>query len=228
MDGRYKEQKQRLNQCGLQNKFYLVEEVGGKFVEANKYAKHITSGNPAGFRGIDRDVLEQAITNTSVRDGFIIKRTKTQGESVKFLAAFTSALIHKYTSKVTLKYSSVQDSTSGIQNVQTLTEHIPNFLDFNDFSRPDKPASVREIFCNMLMSIKGLSPGMAWAITEHYPTPLLLRNAYKDIDGENAKEKEKAVEKILAGIPYDHPVTKKIPPSMAKTVGHLFSELSLN
>ena len=228
MDGRYKEQKQRLSQCGLQNKFYLVEEVGGKFALANKYAKDTNSENPPGFRGIDRDVLEQAITNTSVRDGFFIKRTKTQGESIKFLAAFTSALIQKYTSKITLKCTSVQNSTSNIQNIQIFTEHVPNFLEFNDFSRSDKPASVREIFCNMLMSIKGLSPGMAWAITEKYPTPLLLKNAYKDVEYENTKEKEKAVEKILAGIPYDHPVPKKIPPSMAKTVGHLFSELSLN
>ena len=104
---------------------------------------------------------------------------------------------------------------------------MPNFLEFNEFSRPDKPISVRETFCNMLMSIKGLSPGMAWAITEKYPTPLMLKNAYKDIASDNLKDKEKAIEKVLAGIPYDHPVPKKIPPSMAKTVGFLFCELSL-
>ena len=225
MDGRYKEQKQRLSQCGLRNKYYLVEEVGGKFAESNKYAKGSSNGTGSFHRGIDRDVLEQAITNTSVRDGFYIKRTKTQGESVKFLAAFTSALIKKYTSTITLKCSSVQNSTSNLSN--STIELLPNFLEFNDFSRPDKPVSIRETFCNMLMSIKGLSPGMAWAITEKYPTPLMLKNAYKDIVSDNAKDKDKAIEKVLSGIPYDYPVPKKIPPSMAKTVGYLFSELSL-
>ena len=68
---------------------------------------------------------------------------------------------------------------------------------------------------------------MAWAITEKYPTPLMLKNAYKDVVSDNAKDKDKAIEKVLSGIPYDYPVPKKIPPSMAKTVGYLFSELSL-
>ena len=234
MDGRYKEQKQRLSQCGLKNKYYLVEEVGGKFADTNKYAKGNNNGTANFHRGIDRDVLEQAITNTSVRDGFFIKRTKTQGESVKFLAAFTTVLSQNYTSNVTLKSSSIATSSSDCSsstiyttNIDKTDEYVPNFLEFNDFSRPDKPISVRETFCNMLMSIKGLSPGMAWAMTEKFPTPLMLKNAYKDVASDNLKDKEKAIERVLAGIPYDHPVPKKIPPSMAKTVGFLFSELLL-
>jgi len=185
--------------------------------------------------GINRDVLEQAISNTSVRDAFFIKRTKTQGETIKYLATFTNALVQKYTaSQITLKNCSIESiacdmSHSAVNSYKTnCVEYLPNFVDFNDFSRPDKPITVREIFCNMLMSIKGLSPGMSWAITEKYPTPLLLKRAYEGTDVEDGKEREKALEKVLAGIPYDHPVPKKIPPGIAKMVGHLFSDLSLN
>ena len=76
MDGRYKEQKQRLSQCGASNVFYLVEEIGGKFGAGNKYSKNSDEVGTS-HHGIDRDVIEQAITNTSVRDAFFIKRTKT-------------------------------------------------------------------------------------------------------------------------------------------------------
>ena len=226
MDGRYKEQKQRLSQCGVLNKFYLVEEIGGRFV-VDMQGNH---------RGIDRDVIEQAISNTAVRDGFYIKRTKTQGESMKYLATFTSALVQKYTtSRITLKSCPIQniawnqsDSLANTFSVSNSVEFLPNFVEFNELSRPDKPLSVREIFCNMLVSVKGLSPGMAWAISERYPTPHLLRSAYEDIANENLKEREKEVEKVLAGIPYDYPLSKKVPPGIAKIVGHLFSDASLN
>ena len=237
MDGRYKEQKQRLSQCGVLNKFYLVEEIGGRFPDTNIYANNGKNLEGHGnHRGIDRDVLEQAISNTAVRDGFYIKRTKTQGESMKYLATFTSALVQKYrTSSITLKSCSIQNiacsqshSKANMFGTSNVVELLPNFIEFNEYSRPDKPLSVREIFCNMLVSVKGLSPGMAWAITEKYPTPLLLRRAYEGVDNEASKDKEKIAEKILAGIPYDYPVPKKIPPGIAKIIGHLFSDKLLN
>ena len=155
---------------------------------------------------------------------------------MKYLASVTSALVRKYTaSQITLRSCPIENvacTLLGLTDNNSCTsrniEYLPNFVEFNDFSRPDKPSSVREIFCNMLMSIKGLSPGMAWAITEKYSTPLLLWRAYEEIDNENGKEREKIIEKVLAGIPYDFPVPKKIPPGIAKIVGHLFSDLSLN
>ena len=105
---------------------------------------------------------------------------------------------------------------------------LPNFIEFNEYSRPDKPLSVREIFCNMLVCVKGLSPGMAWAITEKYPTPRLLSVAYQCLNCDNSSDTKKAIENFLAGIPYDQPVPKKLPPSVAKIVGHLFNDKLLN
>ena len=80
----------------------------------------------------------------------------------------------------------------------------------------------------MLLTVKGLSPGMAWAITEKYPTPYLLKKTYEDIPRDNQNEKEKALEKILVGLSYDNPCPKKLPPGISKIIGHLFTDLSLN
>lgn len=214
-----------------------MEEVGGKFLEPSHYAKHSNNSDGHSYhRGIDRDAIEQAVSNTAVRDGFYIKRTKTQGESMKYLATFTNALVQKYTKlKITLKSCPVESVAwnqinLGVDNYHMTksTEYAPNFIDFNEFSRPDKPSCVREIFCNMLITVKGLSSGMAWAITGKYPTPRMLKKAYDSISNENPKDKEKAIEKILAGIPYDYPAPKKVPPGIAKIIGHLFSDASLN
>ena len=236
MDGRYKEQKQRLSKCGLSKKVYLVEELGGKF-ETSKYGNYSKQQEGQPFhRGIDRDVLEQAISNTALNDGFSIKRTKTQGESMKYLAKFTNALIKKYTNSTTTLRSCLinssawnhSDSLDNFDRSIRSIEYLPTFVEFNDFSRPDKPISVREIFCNMLLTVKGLSPGMAWAITEKYPTPYLLKKAYEDIPRGSQIEKEKAIEKILVGLLYDNPCPKKLPPGISKIIGHLFTDLSLN
>jgi hypothetical protein len=72
----------------------------------------------------------------------------------------------------------------------------------------------------MLICQKGLSSGMAWAITEKYPTPCALKAAFEDCDdGED--------EKLLAGITYERG-KKKIPLSISKTIALVFKETILN
>ena len=41
---------------------------------------------------MDRDALEQAISNTCIRDGFTVKRCNTPKECVEFLAEMTEAI----------------------------------------------------------------------------------------------------------------------------------------
>ena len=57
MDGRYKEQKQRIQQCGLKNKIYLVEEIG--------HYKDVTAQK--GFhKALDRSALDQGKIRVSI------------------------------------------------------------------------------------------------------------------------------------------------------------------
>ena len=197
MDGRYKEQKQRLSRCGLPRKMYLVEETASR------------GGKEAwGSRALDRNVLEQALSNTCIRDQFTVKRCRTQKETVQFLAALTDTLTDAYSGKTLRSRSRVE----GNDEMSLLT-----FIDFQNFSRPDKPLTVREIFCNMLIQMKGLSPGMAWSITHHYPTPLALKRAFRESNQQ---------ETMLAGLIYDD--GKKIPGAVSKAMSWLFNDPQLN
>ncbi len=208
MDGRYKEQKARMSQSGIANKIYLVEEIG--------HAKDVTS-RPAhlGFsKALDRSALDQAMSNTFVRDGFHVKITKSQKESIRFLANMTNSLMRKYAGQ-DLRHCPLVDVKTNKNG-----SRIGDLLKFNEFhenSRPDKALTTREIFSNMLICQKGLSSGMAWAITDKYPTISALKLAYKRCDNDEEREK------MVAGIPYDNG-KKKIPISVSRTLSWLFNE----
>lgn len=60
IDGRYKEQKVRLSQCGLKNIIYLVEDFG-------KNRRHWAK--EAEGKGFHLKALQTAVINTAVAEG---------------------------------------------------------------------------------------------------------------------------------------------------------------
>ena len=189
-----------MKSCGIPNKIYLVEEIG-------HYKEVSSKPGQAYGKALDRNTLDQAMSNTLIRDGFHVKMTKNQKESMKFLAKMTQFLARKYQGK-TLKVSNLNNLDE---------EHLLEFEDFYQFSRPDKPLSVRQVFCNMLICQKGLSAAMAWAITDKYPTLAAMKRAFNACysDGER--------DKLVSGIPYDNG-RKKVPLSVSKTLCALFCD----
>ena len=157
-----------------------------------------------------RNALDQAMSNTFVRDGFDVQVTKNQKASMRFLARITNLLKKMYLSK---SLKCITDRTR-IQG-----EYLLSFQNYYENSRANKPLNARQTFMNMLIQLKGLSSSMAWAIAEKYPTVKSLMNAYENCHFEK--------EKLLAGIPYDHG-TKKIPLTVSQTVCDLFNEKDLN
>ena len=74
---------------------------------------------------------------------------------------------------------------------------------------------------NVVSASLGLSPGMAWAITDVYATPALLKEAY--LSCRSADD----MESLLCGLPYDDS-TKKLPKAVSKAVAWLYNETPLN
>lgn len=77
-DGRFHEQKFRLNSCGIPNIIYLVE-----------HCKEVHKGLPI-------STLMQAVTNTRIQNGFVPHFTSSLSDSIKFLAMMTKNLQEKY------------------------------------------------------------------------------------------------------------------------------------
>ena len=79
--------------------------------------------------------------------------------------------------------------------------------------------SVREVFSNMLVCQKMVTPAMAWAITHQYPTPKILNEAFKNCEREDQ-------EKLLLGLPYEAG-KKKISSAVSRIISLLFNETNL-
>ena len=77
LDGRYKEQKFRLKNSGIDNIFYLFE------------------GHPSTTCPKTKKELDNALLKTSVQDGFKVVRTNAPNESVKFLAEVHRLIMEK-------------------------------------------------------------------------------------------------------------------------------------
>ena len=96
--------------------------------------------------------MDQAMSNTYIRDGFNLVLTNSQKDSMRFLSRMTDTMKAIYRSK-NLKL---------VTDRQILDDqHLLAYQDFYEFSRPNKPLTARHTFCNMLICQSGLSPGMA-------------------------------------------------------------------
>ncbi|XP_044761117.1 crossover junction endonuclease MUS81 [Coccinella septempunctata] len=196
-DGRFHEQKFRIKQCGLQNIIYMVESYGTK-------DQHV---------GLPLSSLNQAIANTLIQDGFVIKIV----DGVRGLAEYLSCmsnLIKKNYEKKTIA-SCPKENINDISISDDLVS-LMYFLEFNKFSSKTKNFTVKEMFIRQLLQIKGLSVDKAFAIVEEYPTP----RALKDMIIEN----EKKSVNILSNIKYGK-LGKKIGPLLSETLYMFYSKM---
>ncbi|GAB1606528.1 hypothetical protein Ahia01_000935400 [Argonauta hians] len=165
VDGRFREQKFRLKQSGLSHPIYLIEDYGS--------VKHFS---------VSEDKLIQAITNTQVIDGFFVKRTGNTKESVAYLTILTRYLQSYYLKKTLYGSNEVVKIHPGgdtFNNLDAESEILCNFEDFNNSVVKSKVLTVREMFAKQLIHLPNMSGPKAFAITEKWPTPASLYEAYK-------------------------------------------------
>lgn len=195
-DGRFHEQKFRLSDCGLHNKIYLIENRGSN--------AHV---------GLPLTNLLQAATNTMVQNGFTLKFTDSNDDSMLYLSVMTNLLIKMYAvSGEHTEYGNnnlmfilphillLQDKDL-LMNTKTEINQLPtdyyndlkakqtvdlmNFKEFAEASGKMRNFTIRDMFNRQLVSLKTLSIDKALAITERYPTPRSLLTAYDRCFDEN-------------------------------------------
>uniref|UniRef100_F1L3B7 Crossover junction endonuclease MUS81 n=1 Tax=Ascaris suum TaxID=6253 RepID=F1L3B7_ASCSU len=132
---RYKEQKRRLSNSGLRNVVYLVE------------------GNGTREKGID-----QALTSTSIIDGFMVKITHSMEETAQFLHAITQRLIQK---------------------VRTDSVKAMSFESFQRYSKKTQRRSVKEVFMRMLTVCPRMTVEKASLVVAQYPSLSALTRLYE-------------------------------------------------
>ncbi|XP_036356840.1 crossover junction endonuclease MUS81-like isoform X2 [Octopus sinensis] len=165
VDGRFREQKFRLKQSGLSHAIYLIENHGS--------TKHLS---------VSEDKLIQAMTNTQVIDEFKVKRTENAKESVAYLTLLTRYLQGYYLKKTLYGSSEVVKAKPGEKidhSLESASEILCNFEDFNNSAAKSQVLTVREMFGKQLLHFPNMSGAKAFAVTEKWPTPASLFEAYK-------------------------------------------------
>ncbi|XP_064599705.1 crossover junction endonuclease MUS81-like [Liolophura sinensis] len=181
IDGRFKEQKFRLKRCGLRCPMYLIEDYGS----VQNFS-------------MPEDRLRQTIANTQIVDGFQVKRTGDNKESVAFLTLMTRYLQSHYQDKTLDAFpADILPDISGPYNIKDPHQRLMEFKEFNEASVKTKNLSIREMFGKQIIQMYRLSAEGAKGILDLYPTPSSLIAAYNACCTE--KEKEELLSKIKTG-----------------------------
>lgn len=195
-DGRYREQKMRLRNCGLSNIMYLIEDV--KQIDHQKLPPR---------------TLRQAIYNTQVADGFLIKYSTSIKETCQYLDMLTEQLAQEYKGKVLRGFSSTKDAE---QSKKSGVVNLVEYTCFMNASRKNVGKTITTVFIQQLMQISGVSYDKAHSITSVYPTMFALCEAY-----EQCPTLEKR-ELLLADLKFGLS-KRKIGKAVSKIVCQMFS-----
>ncbi|XP_031549112.1 crossover junction endonuclease MUS81-like isoform X2 [Actinia tenebrosa] len=202
IDGRFREQKFRLRNCGLRHPIYLVEDFGS--------AQHLS---------LPEATLKQAIVNTQVTDGFFVKRTHDIKESVAYLTLMTRFIHNFYSGKtlIACPRDEVQKSSDGshLINSKATSAHLLTFQEFSKETSKNKVVTVSEMFGKQLMQISGVSAEKAAAVLGSYPTPKCLLEGY---DSQPTIEQK---ETMLSCLKFGKQ-QRNIGPSLSKLIYQLY------
>ena len=179
IDGRYHEQKGRLRKSGLLNVVYLIE-----------FAQSVH--NNMMYKENKRKFLT-VVSHTLIADSFRLKFTKSQSETVSYLALLTECLRKRYTRSLRVVVPNIQNFESSIEQARehcsslTDTDFAIEYSSFQTSMSKSKMYTVGETFRLMLRVIKGISFEKASAIQTLFPTPRHLWEAYARLGTEEER-----------------------------------------
>ncbi|KZT55583.1 hypothetical protein CALCODRAFT_498478 [Calocera cornea HHB12733] len=183
-DGRFQDQKFRLSQSGLTHVFYVVEHFAAKkFMESNPL------------------LINTALSRTQVVDEFQVKETKSQQETIEFLASMHLAIqtILAGKSVYVLPSSVISRPTymafqAHLRQSEPEVEYVPSWSDFQSLNGKNATRTVGETWARMLLCIKGMSAERASWLLEHFGTSREMWEAYRKAENVEAVASQQASE----------------------------------
>ncbi|KAJ3226374.1 Crossover junction endonuclease mus81 [Chytriomyces hyalinus] len=167
-DGRFKEQKFRLSECGAPNVIYVIEEVSTESAE---------------FFGMD--AVQTAITQTQFENGFFVKKTTSAEDTLNYLVSLMNALKTVYQNKtLALKNGNAPVTHPNPNTVYSLT--------FQEFSRQNtktKNFCLGDVWIRQLMTVPGMSLEKAVFFSRTFKTGAGLFKSLTSCSSDAEREK---------------------------------------
>lgn len=191
-DGRYTEQKVRLKRTGVENIFYLIEEVTSS--ELQKMAEAIQTS------------ISMAMTNSN----FHCIRTKDPDETILFIEKITNELNKFYKDKklLVLYPDNLQQQKDYADMLEKFRkkfkeneiECVHTYPTFDTMLSKSDLMTTKELLVRMLMTIRGISLEKAIAIQREFKTPKLLVKNFDKHDKELTSKYGKKIQEQIAEI----------------------------
>jgi crossover junction endonuclease MUS81 len=178
MDGRYKDQKYRLERCGLERIVYVVEGYNATDAES-----------------FNHDTIRTTLSSIQVVHGFFLKMTTSLQDTASYLASLTRVLQERYHGKELLGVQMDAGQKAYATHKQTLqAQHpsatiLPTMVTFARMNRKMANFStIGDILPCLLRSIQGISGDKVTTIVQRYPTMASLLGAYEQCTDEQERD----------------------------------------
>ncbi|RFU73244.1 crossover junction endonuclease mus81 [Trichoderma arundinaceum] len=209
-DGRFHEQKFRLNRSGVRKVVYLIEDIS---MDSAAYQRY-------------EEAVQSAIASTQVVNGYFVKRTQKIDDTIKYLARLTAMLKRTYESKplnvIPTKIITAQNYSRLIQHLREKEPSVRYYVTYPAFASlasKSETMTLRDVFLKMLMTTKGLTGERALEIQRKWKTPYDFVKAFHvcGTDEQGKKRKRDLVSSELS-----HLVGRK---KMSKPLSHKIAEV---
>ncbi|KAL7786249.1 ERCC4 domain-containing protein [Trichoderma ceciliae] len=209
-DGRFHEQKFRLQRSGVRKVVYLIEEIS---MDSAAYQRY-------------EEAVQSAIASTQVVNGYFVKRTQKIDDTIKYLARLTAMLKRTYESK---RLSVIPTKVITAQNYSRLLQHLREeepsvghyvtYPAFASLASKSETMTLRDVFLKMLMTTKGLTGERALEIQRKWKTPYDFVKAFHACGADEQGKKRKG--DLVSGI-LGHLVGRK---RVSKPLSHRIAEV---
>ncbi|EQK99537.1 DNA repair nuclease, XPF-type/Helicase [Ophiocordyceps sinensis CO18] len=169
-DGRFHEQKFRLNRSGVGKVVYIIEEISMDMAAYQRY----------------EEAVQSAIASTQVVNGYFVKRTAKIDETIKYLARLTRMLKRDYESRT---LNVIPTNVLTAQNYLPLLNHVRekdasagyyiSYSAFASLASKSEMMTLRDVFLKMLMTTRGVTGERALEIQKRWKTPYDLVKAFE-------------------------------------------------
>ncbi|KAL7932251.1 hypothetical protein V8C35DRAFT_307798 [Trichoderma chlorosporum] len=209
-DGRFHEQKFRLNKAGVKKVVYLIEEIA---MDSSAYQRY-------------EEAVQSAIASTQVVNGYFVKRTQKIDDTIKYLARLTTMLKRTYENRqlnvIPTKVITAQNYSRLVQHLgekePTVSYHV-TYPAFASLASKSETMTLRDVFLKMLMTTKGLTGERALEIQRKWKTPY---DFVKALDACGTDEQGKKRKRDLVANELSHLIGRK---KMSKPLSHRIAEV---
>lgn len=190
-DGRFHDQKFRLQRSGVRNVIYIIEEFA---MDSDHYAKY-------------DDAVQSAIASMQVLSGYFVKKTQMMDDTIRYLVSMTNFLRKRYEDKplklIPTNVITAQNYLPLLEQLRTTdptSDYHITYPTFAALSSKSQSLTLRDVYLKMLMCTRGVTGEKALEIQNRWRTPIELYEAYKNCEnGRTVDEARKRKCDMISG-----------------------------